>query len=71
VRDDCEASILSYAPAFRQRNAALLGEEARYVGLVLQLMRDRYHELVAAGETTWSVPAQIDQTLTDMKPEGW
>jgi len=71
VRDDCEASILSYAPAFRQRNAALLGEEVQYVATVLQLLRDRYHELVAAGATTWSVPAQIDQTLTDMKPEGW
>ena len=71
MRDDCQASILGYAPAYRQRNAALLGEHADYVGIVLQLLRDRFHELEAAGETVWSVPAQIDQTLTDMRPAGW
>ena len=71
MRSECEAAIYEYAPVYRQLNAALTGEERDYVGVVLQLMRDRYHALVAAGETTWSVPAQIDQTLTDMKPEGW
>ncbi len=71
MRDDCQASIETYAPPHRQRNAALLGEEADYVALVLQLLRDHYHELVSAGATVWSVPAQIDQTLTDMRPEGW
>ena len=71
MRDDCQASIETYAPAYRQRNAALLGEHADYVGIVLQLLRDHYHVLEAAGETVWSVPAQIDATLTDMRPAGW
>ena len=71
MRSACQASIETYAPPFRQRNAALLGEHAYYVGIVLQLLRDHYHELEAAGATVWSVPAQIDQTLTDMRPAGW
>jgi hypothetical protein len=71
MRATCEASILTYAPDYRQRNAALLGEHAGYVKTVLKLLRDHFHELETAGETTWSVPAQIDQTLTDMRPEGW
>ncbi len=71
MRAACEAAIYVYAPPFRQRNAALTGEQRDYVGVVLILLRDRYHELVAAGETTWSVPAQITQTLTDLRPDGW
>jgi len=71
MRAACQASIETYAPDYRQRNAALLGEHADYVRTVLQLLRDHYHELEAAGATVWSVPAQIDQTLTDMRPAGW
>ena len=71
MRDDCQASIETYAPAYRQRNAALLGEHADYIKIVLTLLRDHYHVLEAAGETVWSVPAQINQTLIDMRPEGW
>jgi len=71
MRAACQASILTYAPDYRQRNAALLGEHADYVKIVLTLLRDHYHVLEAAGETVWSVPAQINQTLIDMRPEGW
>jgi len=71
MRAACEAAVYQYAPAYRQRNAALLGEHANYVRTVLRLLRDHYHELVAAGATEWSVPAQIAATLTEMRPEGW
>ena len=43
----------------------------RHLGSILQLLRDHYHELEAAGATVWSVPAQIDATLSDMRPAGW
>jgi len=71
VRAACEAAILGFAPAYRQRNAALLGEHENYVRTVLRLLRDHYHELVIQGATEWSVPPQIAATLSDMKPEGW
>ena len=71
MRKECEAEIYKYAPNYRQLNAALYGEEREYVDVVLQLLRDHYHSLVDAGETIWSVPVGITQTLLDMKPDGW
>jgi hypothetical protein len=71
MRAACEAAIYVYASPVRQRNAALTGEQRDYVELVLILLRDHYHALVAQGATEWSVPAQITQTLTDLRPEGW
>ena len=71
MRSACQASLLTYAPDYRQRNAALLGEHADYIKIVLTLLRDHYHALVASGETVWSVPAHLNETLMDMRPEGW
>lgn len=68
LKTDCQDAIYSYAPQQRQTNAALLGEHKEYVSVVLTLLRDHYHALVDAGETNWTVPEQITQTLNEMKP---
>ena len=65
---DCENAILEYAPFIRQINAALLGEHAGYVGHVLIMLRERYHELEEANETTWSIPDDLRQQLDADKP---
>ena len=65
---DCELEILKYAPYFRQCNAALSGEHSEYISIVLKLLRDHYHSLSESGETSWTVPDQITNTLTEMKP---
>lgn len=56
MQTQCEQAILEYAPVIRQLNAALMGEHSEYVQVVLQLFRDHYRELLAAGETEWSNP---------------
>ncbi len=68
LRTDCQAAIYSYAPQQKQTNAALFGEHKEYVGVVLTLLRDHYHALSDAGETEWTVPEQITQTLNELKP---
>ena len=65
---DCENAILEYAPLIRQTTAALLGEHAGYVGHVLIMLRERYHELKEAGETTWSIPDALREQLDADKP---
>ena len=68
LSNDCENAILEYAPFIRQVNAALLGEHAGYVGHVLIMLRERYHELEEANETTWSIPDDLRQQLDADKP---
>lgn len=68
MRTECRDAIYNYADVETQRDAALTGEHKEYVCLVLQLLRDQYHEQVAAGETTFTVPDGIAVTLTDECP---
>jgi hypothetical protein len=65
---DCENAILEYAPLIRQVNAAFLGDHAQYVGHVVLMLRERYHELEEAGETEWSIPDALREELDADKP---
>ena len=62
IKTECQQAIYNYADEITQRDAALTGEHKEYVCLVLQLLRDQYHEQVAAGETTFTVPDAIAVT---------
>jgi len=68
LSSDCEASIFSFAPQIRQNNAAISGEHSDYVGIVLILLRENYQKLKSDGETEWSIPANVAETLNSMKP---
>ena len=68
MEEQCKTKILEYANEEMQRNAALTGEHKVYVSTVLTLLRDEYHKQVAAGETTFTVPAEITNLLNSIKP---
>tara|TARA_R110002051_G_scaffold306858_1_gene377659 strand:+ start:293 stop:502 length:210 start_codon:yes stop_codon:yes gene_type:complete len=68
MKTECRDAIYNYADEITQRDAALTGEHKEYVCLVLQLLRDQYHEQVDAGETTFTVPDDIAVLLTDECP---
>lgn len=68
MRTQCQQAIYSYADEQMQRTAALTGEHAEYVCLVLTLLRDEYHAQVASGATQFTVPDQIHQTLVEASP---
>lgn len=68
MREQCRAAILEYADEETQRNAALTGEHAVYVQLVLQLMRDQYHQQQADGAVAFVVPDDIATILTEARP---
>ena len=68
MNEQCKNIIYTYADEQCQRNAALTGEHADYVRLVLQLVRDEYKNQVAAGATEFVLPDQIKQTLDQARP---
>lgn len=68
MENQCKQAILSYVSEETQRNAVLFGEHSEYVKLVITLLRDEYHNQVAAGATEFVVPAGIDQTIIDERP---
>jgi hypothetical protein len=68
MRNQCQQAIYSYADEQCQRNAALTGEHAEYVRLVLQLLRDEYKVQVTAGATEFTVPEGIHELLTQECP---
>ncbi len=68
MKEECRAAIYGYADEETQRNAALTGEHAVYVLLVLQLLRDQYHAQIANGATSYMVPPDIDAILTSERP---
>ena len=68
MEEQCKAKILEYANEEMQRNAALTGEHKEYVSTVLTLLRDEYHNQVATGETTFTVPTEITNLLNSIKP---
>jgi hypothetical protein len=59
LEEQCRDAIYAYADEETQMNAALTGEHKLYVSLVLQLMRDAYHEQSAAGATEYTVSDEI------------
>lgn len=69
IEQATEQAILEYAPYYRQTNAALTGEYAEYVGIVIQLYRDWHSMLVSEGATEWrDMPAEQKQYIIDNKP---
>lgn len=68
MEEQCKNKILEYANEEMQRNAALFGEHKTYVNIVVTLLRDEYHKQVDAGETTFTVPTEITNTLNSLKP---
>ena len=68
LRTECNTAIYSYVDQETQTNAALTGEHKDYVLLVLQLLRDEYKRQLANGETTFTVPTDIDTLLTQERP---
>lgn len=68
MEEQCNNKILEYANEEMQRNAALFGEHVTYVNMVITLLRDEYHKQVDAGETTFTVPTEITNTLNSLKP---
>ena len=68
LKSDCKSAIYFYASQERQNNSVRTGEHSGYVGLVLILLRNRYHELKEANETTWSIPDALREQLDTDKP---
>ena len=68
MKQQCQQAIYTYADEECQRNAAITGEHAEYVRLVLQLLRDEYKNQVAAGATEFQVPDAIHELLTQECP---
>lgn len=68
MEEQCRETIYNYVDEETQMNAALTGEHLEYVQLVLQLMRDAYHEQVAAGATEFTVSDEIAVLLTEECP---
>ena len=69
MKQECENAILQYAPFTRQHNAALFGEHREYIRLVIELHRNHYQQLKAAGQTVWSdLPAEEITWLTENQP---
>ena len=64
MEQQCREAIYSYVDEETQMNAALTGEHKEYVTIVLQLLRDCYHEQVNAGVTEFTVPDAIHEYLT-------
>lgn len=66
---ETEQAILTYAPYYRQHNAALFGEHRDYIDIVIQLYRDWHNELNTTGATEWAdMPTARKQYIDDNKP---
>ena len=68
MKEQCKQAIYSYVDVETQMNAALTGEHSEYVEIVLILLRDTYRNQVASGETTFTVPNEIHEYLTNECP---
>jgi|TARA_R100000455_G_C6266101_1_gene121358 vacuolar-type H+-ATPase subunit C/Vma6 len=67
LKDGCTASIYTYAPLFRQANAALYDEHKDFVDKVLRLYRKHYQDLKQSGRTEWEdLPQEfLDEYFSD------
>jgi hypothetical protein len=68
LKSECEASVFSFAPLHKQLNAHLFEEHADYISVVISLHRDEYERQKEAGESSFSLPTEMQQTLNDMRP---
>jgi|TARA_R110000744_G_scaffold149405_2_gene262556 hypothetical protein len=68
MKEQCKQAIYSYVDAETQLNAALTGEHSEYVEIVLTLLRSQYSNQIEAGETTFTVPTEIHEFLTNECP---
>tara|TARA_R100000329_G_C7496340_1_gene174765 strand:- start:23 stop:238 length:216 start_codon:yes stop_codon:yes gene_type:complete len=68
LKSECEASVFSFAPLHKQLNAQLFDEHKDYVSIVITLHRDEYDRQKESGESSFSLPKEMQQLLNDMKP---
>jgi len=68
MKEQCKQAIYSYVDLETQLNAAATGEHIKYVHLVLQLLRDEYKVQLANGNTTFTVPTIIHDTIMSERP---
>mgnify|MGYP003125562266 FL=1 len=53
LKSECETSVFSFAPLYKQLNANLFDEHVEYVRTVIKMHRDEYLRRKLAGETTF------------------
>ena len=68
LKSECEASVFANAPLHKQLNANLFNEHKDYVSIVITLHRDEYDRQKESGASSFSLPTDIQQILSDMKP---
>lgn len=68
MEQECKDAIYAYVDEETQMNAALTGEHREWVTIVIQLLRDQYHEQVAAGRTTFTIPDDLAEYLQQSAP---
>jgi len=68
LKSECEASIFSFAPLHKQLNSQILKEHQDYVGIVILLHKEQYEKHKAEGLDSFTLPADIQAHLTEIKP---
>lgn len=68
MEEQCRETIYNYADEETQMNAALTGEHAEYVKLVISLIRGDYHGQVRQGATSYVISDDIAQILQEECP---
>lgn len=79
LETECKESIHYFAPVEKQNNAALFGEYADYIKIVITLHRDEYDQHKQRGDTSFSLSSHARGLLEKLCPykdavelaEGW
>lgn len=69
IEEECEKSVLRFAPYYRQIKANSTGEHLEYINVVLTLHTDWYDNIINNNGTSWvPLPDSTLQYLSDTKP---